>query len=271
MSEPPTCAIGPCLAPRAPGSMYCAGHTGKAVGSRPADAVPQGWYVDPVNPQVQRWYSGTKWSDRTQPAYSTTKPTPAALLATKPPSVKPKVEAKPLIITAIVLFLVIGGIVEAVKGNGSGSSSSTGSGGTTQSSTDAKNFIADPVQTQVSVLATGASLLLHETFHAMRHQQFGQLTQIASDADHMHSTLFDFRDTLLGAPGSYKTDEAAFVDAENELKNACGSLFSWTGSLNAASNAQWQDQMVTAVADWNSSVRKLWSEAGAGTPPTITL
>jgi resuscitation-promoting factor RpfB len=31
-------------------------------------AVPQGWYPDPQQPELLRWWDGTQWTNQTQPA-----------------------------------------------------------------------------------------------------------------------------------------------------------------------------------------------------------
>lgn len=142
------------------------------------------------------------------------------------------------------------------------------SGGGSSPGKDAANFIA-PLRQDAVAASADTDALLHETFAAIDADDASSLYTIAADAKALHDHLADFRSAALGAPGSYKTDQGAFVDAENELKNAAGSVLTWAGDPNPKTNAEWQSQMVTAVRDWNAAVKKLWTAAGVTPAPTI--
>lgn len=58
---------------------------------------PAGWYSDPENPGIQRWWDGTQWTEQIQPV-------PPPSLPTKPPSLPKK--KKGLAVTAAVLAVI---------------------------------------------------------------------------------------------------------------------------------------------------------------------
>ena len=50
----------------------------------PFGIAPPGWYTDPGNPARQRWFDGTRWTDRVQPT-----PAPAPVVPAPPPAAVP--------------------------------------------------------------------------------------------------------------------------------------------------------------------------------------
>lgn len=97
------------------------------------------------------------------------------------------------------------------------------------------------------------------------------LYQIASDAKTLHDHLFSWREELLGEADATDNDQLDFIDAENELKNAAGTVQTWTGNPNPSTTADLTSQVTQAIADWNASVTSLWTKAAAGKAPTIGL
>lgn len=142
--------------------------------------------------------------------------------------------------------------------------------GGNHSGNDAANFIG-PLKQNAAAAAQDTDALLTETAAVIAAGDVADLYTVAADAKALHDHLADFRSQAMGAPGSYKTEQMEFVDAENELKNAAGSVLTWTGDPNPETSAQWQTQMGTAVHDWNAAVTQLWSAAGAGAAPTISI
>jgi len=98
---------------------------------------------------------------------------------------------------------------------------------------------------------------------------FSALPSIHHDAQSLHDHLFDFRDQLLGTASPSHSDQMDLVNAENDLKNAAGSIATWAAAPTSDNATTWLGQMQIAVSEWNRDVRRIWRAAAAGTPPTI--
>ncbi len=137
------------------------------------------------------------------------------------------------------------------------------------SKSDAKKFVGAAKQDAVAT-AHAITELLTEVGLLLEDDPSASADQLAVDAQSLHDHLGDFRSEILGAPGASGDDELDFINAENELKSAVGSILTWAGNPNPATLAKWNSQLTTALDEWNTAVNKLWPAAKVTPVPTIS-
>ena len=144
--------------------------------------------------------------------------------------------------------------------------------GSSSQASDSRTFVKEIRQnaTAASVDSVGVIAELYAASDMTNIDQ-GSLDQIASDAKALHDHLTDFRSQLLAADGNTGSDQLDYITAENDLKNAFGSVESWAGSPNAKTLADMTSQLTSSITEYNSAVTKVWADASAGKAPTITL
>lgn len=94
----------------------------------------------------------------------------------------------------------------------------------------------------------------------------GDLVTLASDAQSAKSLLGNAQNAFDSGSGS---DEVNVFSAAGELHSAMSKVLAWADKANATNTATAGTALQQAIADWNSSVRQLYADAGRTDAPTI--
>lgn len=188
---------------------------------------------------------------------SSTAPAVQSSVPTSPPANRPpwgKITAWSLVIALVVGLWFIGKAQESHHDSGS----------------DAASFVSD-VSQNAEATASGVTALLAELRRVSNGGGIGLVVQVASDSNELHGHLDDFRQDLYTKVDFTDDTQNELFDAENTLKKGVGAVHAWTDNPSPANTASWGDQLADGIAHWNDAVTKLWRDAKAGAPPTISV
>lgn len=99
--------------------------------------------------------------------------------------------------------------------------------------------------------------------------QAADVSQLGADAQQLHDNLANFYDEVIADAAIGDDTELSVGTAAGELRDAAGSLASWSKNPTAAGAQAAVDAFTPAVSDWDSAVAAAWKAAGVATPPTI--
>jgi hypothetical protein len=123
----------------------------------------------------------------------------------------------------------------------------------------------DGYRVQANIL--NVELAVGEAQRSATQASVGQLAQAAQTAhDNIDAIRTDFTCTDSGTLGDA---EGNVLVGANDLKNAMGALVAYTGSPNAATLAQFNNDYENAKSEWNSGVRIIWRTGRRTKPPIL--
>jgi hypothetical protein len=166
-------------------------------------------------------------------------------------------------IIALGMALVLGGCA-------SSSSSSSSSADSTGPSSAAAEYVhehgeaAKLVQANVQAVLTDVGLVEKEETT----ETVDELAKLAQEA---HDQLDQVRNSFADSKGDSHLEEAEteIWHSANELKNAMGSLVTYTGNPNPATLARFTAQYGPAREEWDRGVDRVWGRADVHPAPRI--
>jgi hypothetical protein len=129
----------------------------------PPAGPPPGWYQDPQDASLQRWWSGRDWTEHAQPAHAAqgaARPSPAVASAGPPqPAAAPPRKRPGLRKAAVISATIVAGLIIASAIDAALSHTSSGGSGSSGPCTTSSCVVSDARQSLVGEVAKDEAVM----------------------------------------------------------------------------------------------------------------